>query len=144
MKKLAVLLGLSVFSSSIFAIPNVWTSGFGQGWAVYRIENSQGDELFIACNAGYDDTTDHDVTFTTKSGKRYSNFDLLVDDRYVTPMGDTTTRNGENQWIKFVEAIKKGKSIEIYIANKKRATFKPRAGSRSELTSLCGPFKPSW
>ena len=60
---------LVLFSSLLFGanLPNIWTTGFGQGWLEYNISNEKEQRLIISCNVGYDDETDHNIVFSTSS-----------------------------------------------------------------------------
>ena len=63
MKIYLKILTLGLFSSLLFGItlPNIWTTGFGQGWQEYNISNENKQSLQISCNVGYDDETDHNI-----------------------------------------------------------------------------------
>lgn len=148
MKKLTLTILLISFSASVLSIPNVWTSGYAQGWSEYIITNNKGDTLLIACNIGageIGDGYDHNLTFTSKSGKKIDrssdNLEVLINGINASPGSmPTYTRNGANGWASFKSKIQKGKTIEIYISNQKVATFKPTAASRKELNDLCDPM----
>lgn len=53
MKKMMAV-SLFLFSASALAIPNIWTSGFGQGFIEYGISNDTGVTVVVACNVGAD------------------------------------------------------------------------------------------
>ncbi|MGJ0310690.1 hypothetical protein [Aliarcobacter cryaerophilus] len=59
MKIYLKILTLGLFSSLLFGanLPNIWTTGFGQGWQEYNISNENKQSLQISCNVGYDDET---------------------------------------------------------------------------------------
>ena len=48
MKIYLKILTLGLFSSLLFGItlPNIWTTGFGQGWLEYNIANAQKIEVY--------------------------------------------------------------------------------------------------
>ena len=48
MKIYLKILTLGLFSSLLFGanLPNIWTSGFGQGWLEYNISNAQKIEVY--------------------------------------------------------------------------------------------------
>ena len=77
MKIYLKILTLGLFSSLLFGanLPNIWTTGFGQGWLEYNISNEKDQFLIISCNVGYDDETDHNIVFSTSS-KEFSGEDL--------------------------------------------------------------------
>jgi hypothetical protein len=77
MKKSIIIGSLALFCNTLFAapLPNIWTTGFGQGWLEYNISNENKQSLRISCNVGYDDETDHGIVFTSDS-KDYAGEDL--------------------------------------------------------------------
>jgi hypothetical protein len=48
MKKSIIIGSLALFCNTLFAtpLPNIWTSGFGQGWLEYNISNAQKIEVY--------------------------------------------------------------------------------------------------
>lgn len=146
MKKLALVTILAtVIAQPAMAVSNVWSSGFGQGWTEYSIADSKGQSLVIACNDGYDDITDHKISFAFKNGKSLegSQLEFVIDGakRGALYLPSSTT-NGAKDWESFTASIAKGKVIEVYANNKKVATFKPTKSSIKEVVSggLCSPM----
>ena len=102
MKKSIIIGSLALFCNTLFAapLPNIWTTGFGQGWLEYNISNEKEQRLIISCNVGYDDETDHNIVFSTSS-KEFSGEDLafVMDGNAYYPLSmPTSTRNGANMW----------------------------------------------
>ena len=48
MKKSIIIGSLVLFWNTLFAtpLPNIWTTGFGQGWLEYNIANAQKIEVY--------------------------------------------------------------------------------------------------
>ena len=123
MKIYLKILTLGLFSSLLFGanLPNIWTTGFGQGWLEYNISNENKQSLRISCNVGYDDETDHNIVFSTSS-KEFSGEDLafIMDGNAYYPLSmPTNTRNGANMWSEFSNDISKAQKIEAYSQDKK-------------------------
>ena len=125
MKIYLKILTLGLFSSLLFGttLPNIWTTGFGQGWLEYNISNEKEQRLIISCNVGYDDETDHNIVFSTSS-KEFSGEDLafIMDGNAYYPLSmPTNTRNGANMWSEFSNDISNAQKIEVYNENQKIA-----------------------
>ena len=144
MKKIILTVTLlSIFRINCFAnsIPNVWTGFWGNGGiSVYSIFDSKGQSLEVSCAEGSPEFHNH-VSFTDSNGKEYTekSFALLIDgNAYYLPNSDPDnifTRNEENQWVSFRQAISKGKKIEVYMNNKSVASFVPTQESIKEHIS---------
>lgn len=147
--RLFITLSLLVTSFSVYAIPNVWTSGWGQGFAEYQINDTKGTNLLISCNFSAGDQYDHSVTLAVKKNE-YSNSDssypleFLFDDAVAaSPPGTTNWRNGANAWSEFAAGIAKAKKIDVFLNGKKIATFNPPLGnikSVAKKISTCSPM----
>lgn len=139
--KSLVFIALFSASFSAFAVPNVWRSGFGQGFSEYSIQDAKGQTLWVACNNGAGDEYDHSARFEIKS-RSYENSDskypltLLLDGKNeVIPPKTTNWRNGANAWQEFSKGVAKAKKIEVFINNKKVTTFTPTASSIKSVAS---------
>ena len=137
---------LVLFSSLLFGanLPNIWTTGFGQGWLEYNISNEKEQRLIISCNVGYDDETDHNIVFSTSS-KEFSGEDLafIMDGNAYYPLSmPTNTRNGANMWSEFSNDISKAQKIEVYSQDKKIGEFNPSKESSKKVLKdgLCDPM----
>lgn len=139
MKKLTLTAFLAMISTYSYAVPNIWTSGYGQGWAEYQITNAKNQTLRIACNDGYDDTTDHNITLNDQN-IRESAF-IINGNAYYPLSMSSDTRNGASDWNKFTKAISKAKAFEIYYNNKKLATFSATSQSVKSVASSLAQCK---
>lgn len=139
--KSLVFIALFSASFSAFAVPNVWRSGFAQGFSEYSIQDAKGQTLWVACNDGAGDEYDHSARFEIKS-RSYENSDskypltfLLDGKNEVIPPKNTDWRNGGNAWQEFSKGVAKAKKIEVFINNKKVTTFTPTANSIKNVAS---------
>lgn len=130
MKKLLIV-PLLALTSFAHAAPNIWQSGYGQGFSEYSIQDSKGNTLWIACNDGAGAEYDHSARLQTKKGS-YQNTDskypltfVLDGKNSVAAPGTTKWRNGANAWYEFSHGIAKAKKIDVYLNNKKVTTFTP-------------------
>ena len=146
MKIYLKILTLGLFSSLLFGanLPNIWTTGFGQGWLEYNISNENKQSLRISCNVGYDDETDHNIVFSTSS-KEFSGEDLafIMDGNAYYPLSmPTNTRNGAEAWYQFSNDISKAQKIEVYSQDKKIGEFNPTKQSAKKVLGdgLCDPI----
>ena len=146
MKIYLKILTLGLFSSLLFGanLPNIWTTGFGQGWLEYNISNEKEQRLIISCNVGYDDETDHNIVFSISS-KEYSGEDLafIMDGNAYYPLSmPTNTRNGGNNWYDFSSNIANAQKIEVYNENQKIGEFNPSKESSKKVLKdgLCDPM----
>ena len=145
--KIFVKIGsIILFCSLLFGVnlPNIWTTGFGQGWLEYNISNEKDQFLIISCNVGYDDETDHNIVFSTSS-KEYSGKDLafIMDGNAYYPLSmPTNTRNGAEAWYQFSNDISKAQKIEVYSQDKKIGEFNPTKQSAKKVLGdgLCDPM----
>ncbi|WP_148571987.1 hypothetical protein [Aliarcobacter cryaerophilus] len=146
MKIYLKILTLGLFSSLLFGttLPNIWTTGFGQGWLEYNISNENKQSLQISCNVGYDDETDHGIVFTSDS-KDYAGEELafIMDGNAYYPLSmPTNTRNGAEAWYQFSNDISKAQKIEVYSQDKKIGEFNPTKQSAKKVLGdgLCDPM----
>lgn len=130
MKKL-LFVPLFALTSFAHAAPNIWQSGYGQGFSEYSIQDSKGNTLWVACNIGAGDNYDHSARLETKQ-RSYQNTDskypltfVLDGKNSVAAPGTTKWRNGANAWYEFSHGIAKAKKIDVYLNNKKVTTFTP-------------------
>lgn len=122
-----------------FGIPNIWTSGWGQGWAEYNINNDKQQLLRISCNVSANEESDHNITVNI-NGNEYSptqpniSMAFVIDGNAYYPLHmETHNRNGANAWYKFTQAIGKGKKIEVYLNNEVVALFTPTLESVNKV-----------
>ena len=152
MLKTKILIGLMLGTASVsaIAVPNVWQSGYAQGFSEYSIHDSKGNALWISCNEGAGDNFDHSVTFKLKN-KDIENTDakyplsfLLDGKKSVSPPGTTRWRNGANAWSDFATGIAKAKKIEVFVNNKKVTAFQPTASSIKSVAKDIGSCDALW
>lgn len=150
MKKFLLIPLLSICATAVHAVPNVWQMGYGQGLAEYSIQDAKGQRLWVVCNEGAGDEYDHSARFETKT-KSYENTDsnypltfLLDGKTKVAPSGTTNWRNGANAWYEFSHGIAKAKRIEVFVNNKKMATFTPVASSIKSVAKNISSCIAKW
>lgn len=70
------ILFVSLFAVTGFAhsAPNVWQSGYAQGFSEYSIQDSKGNTLWVTCNEEAGDMFDHSARFQTPKNS-YANSD---------------------------------------------------------------------
>ena len=134
MKKI-IFVSLFAVTGFAHAAPNVWQSGYAQGFSEYSIQDTKGNTLWVTCNEGAGDDYDHSVRFQTPK-KSYENSDskypltfLLDGKSKVATSASTKWRNGANAWYEFSQGISKAKKIDVYLNNKKVTTMTPNLNS---------------
>ncbi|UXZ05651.1 hypothetical protein [Moraxella nasicaprae] len=123
-KKLLVLtIGLSCVVAN--ATPNSWSYGHNFGQAQFYIENKKSQSLEISCGEEYGrsiyfsyNIDDEPIDVTEKN-----QFSFLFDN--TIPVTITTTKESDNEWVKFNEAISKAKKIQVFRNNQEVAVFTP-------------------
>lgn len=150
--KISVTTILGLLSIPTYAVPNVWTSSFLQGYTEYVLSNSKNQTIIVACNEYADIHFDHDFSYYPKGLNGNSlplrNISILFDNSTVAyPPQDgglpTSTRGGANEWINFTRAISKAKKIDLYSNNKLIATFTPTANSVKSIARELAKCKPA-
>ncbi|PSJ45073.1 hypothetical protein C7I36_06325 [Zobellella taiwanensis] len=118
-------------ATSAQAIPNIWNSEFGQGISSNSIQNEQGDVFTINCDIGYSENGElTGVNFTLANGQDLSPSDsntleLLIDGKAYWMPDSLGWRNGDNAWYSFREAIQGAAQFDVYVNQKKVASFAP-------------------
>lgn len=119
--------------STAYAVPNIWSSGFGMGVSEYIITGSQNTELNISCTSNPDDAQvlQHSVLITLPDGKILSSHDenthitlVTGDEQYSIPPS-LGWRNGDNAWVSFIDAVRKATTFDVWVNDKKVASFAP-------------------
>ncbi|MGL6006875.1 hypothetical protein [Aeromonas sobria] len=145
MRSIVLLLSASLLTPAAIAIPNIWSSGFGQGIAEHVIKNEQGDTFTLSCDVGYSDNGDlTGVSFVLANGQDLSPADnhkveLLIDGNGYWLPEKLGWRNGDNAWASFLEVITKASAFDVYVDDKKMASFSPTPQStKTVLGDLSG------
>ena len=145
--KMLIYVAIGSFTTSVWAAPNVWRSGYGQGFSEYSISDTQGRTLWISCNIGAGEQYDHSARLEIKS-RSYENTNSsypltfkLDNKTEVAAPATTTWRNGANAWYEFSTGMAKAKKIDVYLNNKKITTFQPTPASIKSVAKEIGNCK---
>ena len=150
--KISVTTILGLLSIPTYAVPNVWTSSFTQGYTEYVLSNSKNQTIIVACNEYADIHSDHGFHYYPKGLNGNSlplrNISILFDNSTVAyPPQDgglpTSTRGGANEWINFTRAISKAKKIDLYSNNKLIAAFTPTSNSVKSIARELAKCRPA-
>lgn len=146
MKKLAATLFFGALTTSAFAIPNIWYSSWAQGWIEYSISNSQGQQLWIACNEGWEKDTEHSIRLIQPNGQEFDEkLSFLINGVPFEPLSlPTTSIQGAGEWANFVQAISKATKFDIYKGNFKLAQFRASPQNVKKVASEIADCKSLW
>ncbi|CAI1752001.1 MULTISPECIES: hypothetical protein [Serratia] len=143
---LAVLMVSSLVSATTAqAIPNMWTSGFGQGVTEYLITNSENVVFNLNCTMNPDEqnTLQHNVLIDLSDGTRVDSRDdktaitVVTDDQQFPLPSSLGWRNGDNAWIQFIDALGHAATFDVYVNDKKVGSFTPGIkNTKKELDDL--------
>ncbi|MCW9614093.1 hypothetical protein [Klebsiella michiganensis] len=137
LSSIALIAALLSAVPTAYAVPNIWSSGFGMGVSEYIITGPQDTGLNISCTSNPDDTQvlQHSVLVTLPGGRILSSHDentqitlVTGDEQYGVPRS-LGWRNGDNAWVAFIDAVKKATSFEVWVNDKKVASFTPSASN---------------
>jgi len=143
LSKISLTIALLSAVIPVYAVPNVWGAGFGMGVFEHIITSPQHTGLNISCTNTPDDNQvlQHSVLVTLPDGNVLSSHDkntlitlVTGDEQYNVP-SSLGWRNGDNDWVSFIDAIKKATSFDIYLNDKKVGSFSPSAGNISKVLS---------
>lgn len=144
MKKSSLIIAL-LFPLTASAIPNMWTSGFGQGITEYLITSSASVVFNLNCTINPDEqnTLQHNVLIDLPDGTRVDSHDdktavtVVMNDRQFHLPSSLGWRNGDNAWIQFIDAIGDAATFDVYINNNKVGSFSPGLkNTQKELSDL--------
>ncbi|EPE4835603.1 hypothetical protein ACSIZT_000923 [Yersinia enterocolitica] len=145
---LAVLMVSTLVSATTAqAIPNMWTSGFGQGVTEYLITNSENVVFNLNCTMNPDEqnTLQHNVLIDLSDGTRVDSRDdkaaitVVTDDQQFPLPSSLGWRNGDNAWIQFIDALGHAATFDVYVNDKKVGSFTPGIkNTKKELDDLSG------
>lgn len=143
---LAVLMVSTLVSATTAqAIPNMWTSGFGQGVTEYLITNSENVVFNLNCTMNPDEqnTLQHNVLIDLSDGTRVDSRDdktaitVVTDDQQFPLPSSLGWRNGDNAWIQFIDALGHAATFDVYVNDKKVGSFTPGIkNTKKELDNL--------
>ncbi|HHS9553131.1 TPA: hypothetical protein ACTXCE_004273 [Raoultella planticola] len=129
--------GLMAFTITAQAVPNMWSSGFGMGVTEYIITSPEKVMLNLSCTGNPDDQnilqhhvmlTLPDVTEADSQDEKTVMTVVTSDQQYPLP-SSLGWRNGDNDWLSFIEAISKATSFDIYVNDNKVEHFAPSTGN---------------
>ncbi|HDF5713673.1 TPA: hypothetical protein PC630_001546 [Klebsiella variicola] len=144
MKKSSLIIAL-LFPLTASAIPNMWTSGFGQGITEYLITSSESVVFNLNCTINPDEqnTLQHNVLIDLPDGTRVDSHDdktavtVVMNDRQFHLPSSLGWRNGDNAWIQFIDAIGDAATFDVYVNNNKVGSFSPGLkNTQKELSDL--------
>ncbi len=134
-----------VSATTAQAIPNMWTSGFGQGVTEYRITSPENVIFNLNCTMNPDEQNilQHHVLIDLPDGTRADSHDdktaitIVTDDQQFPLPYSLGWRNGDNAWIQFIDALGHAATFEVYINDKKAGGFNPGLkNTKKELSDL--------
>ncbi|ENP1791639.1 hypothetical protein NFJ68_20065 [Klebsiella aerogenes] len=144
MKKSSLIIAL-LFPLTASAIPNMWSSGFGQGITEYLITNPENVVFNLNCTMTPDEqnTLQHNVLIDLPDGTRVDSHDdkttitVVTDDQQFPLPSSLGWRNGDNAWIQFIDAIGNAATFDVYVNNNKLGSFRPGLkNTQKELSDL--------
>ncbi len=146
MKKMMAV-SLFLFSASALTIPNIWTSGFGQGFIEYGISNDTGMTVVVACNVGadpedYENSIDHSIDISAGDHEVEGQIEFLIDDEAYFVPDSTKHRAGAAAWTNLTEALSKAAEFKVYSDNKLVGEFKPNKKNVKKVLGdgMCAPL----
>ncbi|HHG7068705.1 hypothetical protein [Klebsiella pneumoniae] len=129
------ILMVSILTSATTAqaIPNMWSSGFGQGITEYLITNPENVVFNLNCTmTPYEQNTlQHNVLIDLPDGTRVDSRDdkttitVVTDDQQFPLPSSLGWRNGDNAWIQFIDALGHAATFDVYVNDKKVGSFTP-------------------
>ncbi|HDX4251298.1 MULTISPECIES: hypothetical protein [Enterobacteriaceae] len=151
MKKLKGVISAAALSLFLLtpahALPNMWTSGFGQGVAEYIITSPEKVVFNLNCTTNPDaqNILQHGVDLTLPDGTSVSSHDdrteitVVMDNSQYSLPSFLGWRNGDNAWVSFINALAQAATFDVYINDKKAGTFSPGLkNTQKELSDLSG------
>ncbi|MEA1063716.1 hypothetical protein [Erwinia sp. HR93] len=132
-------------ASTAHALPNMWTSGFGQGVTEYLITSPEKVVFNLNCTTNPDaqNILQHGVDLTLPDGTSVSSHDngteitvVMDNSQYLLP-SFLGWRNGDNAWVSFINALAQATTFDVYVNDKKVDTFSPGLkNTQKELSDL--------
>ncbi|ELY2641281.1 hypothetical protein SM100_004066 [Cronobacter sakazakii] len=134
-------------TTAAHAIPNMWTSGFGQGVTEYLITSPDNVVFNLNCTMNPDeqDVLQHGVLITMPDGTILDSHDektamtVVTDNRQYPLPATLGWRNGDNAWVNFIDALGQAATFDVYVNDKKVGHFSPGSdNTKAELADLNG------
>lgn len=134
-------------ASMAHALPNMWTSGFGQGVTEYIITSQERVVFNLNCTGNPDaqNILQHGVDLTLPDGTSVSSHDdgteitVVMDNSQYPLPSFLGWRNGDNAWVSFIDALSQAANFDVYVNDKKVGTFSPGLkNTQKELSDLNG------
>ena len=129
------ILMVSILTSATTAqaIPNMWSSGFGQGITEYLITNPENVVFNLNCTMTPDEqnTLQHNVLIDLPDGTRVDSRDdkttitVVTDDQQFPLPSSVGWRIGDNALIQFIDALGHAATFDVYVNDKKVGSFTP-------------------
>ncbi len=146
MKKSAITLTamaalLSATYVQAFGELNRWSTGWGQGVTEYVAVNSNGDELYIACDPYSPVSMSLTVGERSYGANSGGGFSLLIDGQEIQHPYETDSRVGSNTFYYAWEALRRANSIIAVTGDGTRVEL-PSKGSAKALDSTESPAFP--
>jgi len=131
MRQYVLSASLCLLASPALAIPNMWSSGFGQGNAEYTITSTDNVAFTINCtgNPDKDGILEHGIAVTLANGTTVypgdqdPNIVVVMNDQQYWIPPSLGWRNADNAWVSFIGDIAKAQSFDVYINDKKVSTY---------------------
>ncbi|AOV98669.1 hypothetical protein A9798_15485 [Edwardsiella hoshinae] len=144
------MLSAMVLTPVAYAIPNMWTSGFGMGVSEYIITSKNNTVVNLTCTTNPDDDAvlQHRLYLTLPDGTMLDSGDektaitLVTGDVAYPIPASLGWRNGDNAWVDFIHAIRQATEFDVYVNDKKIGHFQPsRKNTQKELGDLADCLK---
>lgn len=146
MNRVSLLTAL-LFPLSAFAVPDMWSSGFGMGVTEYIITSPEKVVFNLNCTMNPDEQNvlQHNVLISLPDGTKADSRDdktkiIVVTDGQQFPLPSSLGwRNGDNAWIQFIDALEHTATFDVYVNDKKVGIFSPGLkNTKKELDDLDG------
>ncbi|EFE9450212.1 hypothetical protein OFC58_17845 [Escherichia coli] len=132
-------------ASTAHALPNMWTSGFGQGVTEYIITSPDKVVFNLNCTGNPDaqNILQHSVWLTLPDGTSVNSSDdgteitVVMDNSQYPLPSFLGWRNGDNSWVSFINALSQAANFDVYVNDKKVGSFSPGLkNTQKELSDL--------
>lgn len=129
--------------STAHAVPNMWISGSNMGETEYSINNPEKAEFVVNCTVNPDEKSilQHSVLVAPANGKMLSSQDketditVVIDNSQYPIPSFLGWRSGDNNWLSFIDALSKAADFDVYVNDKKIASFSPGIKNTQKVLS---------